>query len=232
MHKTIIKNSSFTPQVKICGLTRVDEAMQCAELGPDAIGLVFFEKSTRNITIEKAKEISLNLPKDISTIGVFVNQPLGYIMERVEKCSLDAVQLHGMEPPDLVNQLMEQDLIVIKCLYVDSRPFLKDVSEYNATAYLVECAKGILPGGNALSWNWARVKDFGINHLFILAGGLKPENIKGAIHKSLPHAVDVSSGVEKAPGRKDITKIKAFIEAVSKSSIVKKNNLRRIFKCR
>ena len=116
MHETIIKNSSHTPQVKICGLTRVDEAIQCAELRADAIGLVFFEKSPRNVTIEQAKEISLSLPENISTIGVFVNKPFGYIMERVEKCSLNAVQLHGMEGPDLVNQLIEKDLIVIKCL--------------------------------------------------------------------------------------------------------------------
>ena len=229
MHETIIKNSSHTPQVKICGLTRVDEAIQCAELGADAIGLVFFEKSPRKVTIDQAKEISLSLPENISTIGVFVNKPFGYIMERVEKCSLNAVQLHGMEGPDLVNQLIEKDLIVIKCLYLDSEPFLKDVSEYNATGYLVECAKGILPGGNALSWDWARAKDFGKKHPFILAGGLILENVSRAIYKSLPDAVDISSGVEKGPGRKDILKIKAFIKAVSKSSIEDKNNFRRIF---
>jgi len=230
MCKTIIKNSSHTPQVKICGLTRVDEAIECAELGADAIGLVFFKKSVRNVTIEQAKEISLRLPKNISSVGVFVNEPLEYIMERVEKCSLNVVQLHGMERPDLVNRLIEQGLIVIKCLYLDSEPFLKDVSNYNATGYLVECAKGTLPGGNALSWNWARAKEFGMKHPFILAGGLTPENITGAIYKSLPDVVDISSGVEKEPGRKDITKIKAFIEAVSKSSIEDKNNLRKIFK--
>jgi len=229
MHATIIKNSSHTPQVKICGLTRVDEAIQCAELGADAIGLVFFEKSPRNVTIKQAKEISLSLPKNILSVGVFVNKPLGYIMERVEKCSLNAVQLHGMEGPVLVNQLIEEDLIVIKCLYLDSEPFLTDVFKYNATGYLVECAKGILPGGNALSWDWARAKEFGIKHPFILAGGLSPENISGAIYKSLPDAVDISSEVESKPGRKDILKIKAFIEAVSKSSIKDKNNLRRIF---
>ncbi|MDA3788812.1 MAG: phosphoribosylanthranilate isomerase [Desulfobacula sp.] len=229
MHEAIIKNSSHTPQVKICGLTRVDEAIQCAELGADAIGLVFFEKSPRNVTLEQAKEISLSLPENISTIGVFVNKPLEYIMERVEKCSLNAVQLHSMEGPDLVNQLIEQGLIVIKCLYLDSEPFLTDVSTYNATGYLVECAKGILPGGNALSWDWARAKAFGIKHPFILAGGLNPENISRAIDASLPDAVDISSGVEKGPGRKDMTKIKAFIKAVSKSLLEDKNNFRRIF---
>ncbi len=228
MHMQIIKNSS--PQVKICGLTRVDEAIKCAELGPDAIGLVFFEKSSRNVTMEQAKEISLHIPKNISLVGVFVNKPLEYIMERVEKCSLNTVQLHGMEKPDLVNMLMEQGLIVIKCLYVDGEPSLKDVFKYNATAYLVECAKGILPGGNALPWNWARAKEFGLKHPFVLAGGLSLENISSAIHKSLPDAVDISSGVENGPGRKDIKKIKAFIEAVSQSSMEEKNKLRRIFK--
>ena len=229
MGKTIIKNPSNTPQVKICGLTRVDEAVKCAELGPDAIGLVFFEKSPRNVTMEQAKKISLSLPKNISTIGVFVDKPFGHIMERVEKCALNGVQLHGMENPDLVRKLIEQDLIVIKCLYLDSRPFLKEASRYNATGYLVECAKGVLPGGNALSWNWSRAEEFGKKHPFILAGGLCPENISSAIDKSRPHAVDISSGVEKEPGRKDITKIKAFIKAVSKSSIEDKNNSRRIF---
>jgi len=229
MYKTITKKLSQTPQVKICGLTRVDEAITCAELGLDAIGLVFYEKSLRNVTLEQARKISLSLPENISTVGVFVNEPLEYIMERAEKCGLNAVQLHGREGPDLVNQLIEQGLVVIKCLYLDSEPFLKDVSAYNATGYLVECAKGILPGGNALSWDWARAKDFGIMHPFILAGGLNPENISRAIDASLPDAVDISSGVEKAPGRKDMTKIKAVIKAVSKSSIEKKNNLRRIF---
>jgi len=179
--------------------------------------------------MEQAKEISLHMPKNISLVGVFVNKPFEYIMERVEKCSLDAVQLHGMEGPDLVTRLIEQGLIVIKCLYVDGEPFLKDVCKYNATAYLIECAKGILPGGNALPWNWGRGKEFGIKHPFILAGGLSPENISRAIYKSLPDAVDISSGVESAPGRKDMTKIKAFIEAVSQSSLEKKNNVRRIF---
>lgn len=229
MCENIRENCFHTPQVKICGLTRVDEAMKCAELGPDAIGLVFFEKSARNVTIKQAKEISSSLPENISRVGVFVNKPLGYIMERVEKCGLNSVQLHGMEGPDLVNQLMEQGLIVIKCLYVDSRPSLEDVSEYNATGYLVECAKGFLPGGNAISWNWERAKDFGAKHPLILAGGLSPKNISKAIDKSLPHAVDISSGVENAPGRKDIKKIKAFIKAVSKSSISKNTNSRRIF---
>jgi phosphoribosylanthranilate isomerase len=230
MDKTIIKKSSPRPQVKICGLTRVDEAIKCAELGPDAIGLVFFEKSPRNLTLEQARKISLSLPENISRVGVFVNKPWGYIMERVEKCRLNAVQLHGMESPDLVNRLMEQNLVVIKCLYVDSQPSIKDVSHYNATGYLVECAKGILPGGNALAWNWERAKEFGTQHPLILAGGLNLKNITGAIKKSLPDAVDISSGVEKAPGKKNIRKIKAFIETVSKASINKKDNLRRIFK--
>ncbi len=224
------KNQLQTPQVKICGLTRVDEAIKCAELGPAAIGFVFFKKSPRNVSILQAKEISINLPDNISRVGVFVNESFEYIMERVEKCQLNAVQLHGLESPDLVDSLIKEDLIVIKCLYVESEPFLKDVSTFNATGYLVECAKGILPGGNALSWNWGKAKNFGETHPFILAGGLNIENVTEATTSSPPDAVDISTGVESKPGRKDITKIKAFIEAVSQSSIQEKNKLRRIFK--
>lgn len=230
MDRTITKKSPHTPQIKICGLTDVDDAIKCAELGTHAIGLVFFEKSPRNVTLEQARKISLSLPETVSTVGVFVNQPLAYIMERVEKCALNAVQLHGMEGPDLVNQLIEQDLVVIKCLYLDSEPSLRAVSSYNATAFLVECARGVQPGGNATPWNWARAKAFGTAHPLILAGGLNLENISRAIRMSRPDAVDISSGVEKERGKKDMTKIKAFIEAVSNASLADKNTLRSIFK--
>lgn len=230
MKEKILNNiKSSLPQIKICGLTRVNEAVSCSELGPDAIGLVFFEKSPRNVSIEQAKEISVNLPDAISKVGVFVNETFDFIMERVDKCFLDVVQLHGNESPDLVTKLKKENLTVIKCLYIESTPSLDTVSKYHASGYLVECAKGVLPGGNALSWNFQKAKDFGDTYPLILAGGLSPSNVTSAIESSLPDAVDVSSGVENEPGRKDISKIKAFIEAVSKASMEDKNNLRRIF---
>jgi phosphoribosylanthranilate isomerase len=104
---------------------------------------------------------------------------------------------------------------------------MENASEYNASAFLVECGQGVLPGGNALEWNWGTAKEFGEKHPLILAGGLTADNVSDAITASTPDAVDVSSGVEFKPGRKDIKKVKAFMNAVFKCRIEK--TTRRIF---
>lgn len=220
------------PQIKICGLTRADEAKQCTELGADAIGLVFFKKSPRNLNRDQAQEIVKSLPDHVSKVGVFVNETFDFIMEHVNSCGLSAIQLHGKEAPDLVNRLTDTHLTVIKCLYMENEPFLTAADSYNASAYLVECKKGLLPGGNALSWNWGKAKTFGKSHPFILAGGLTPESVRMAISEASPDAVDISSGVEKSPGRKDMSKVKSFIEQVFQSSLEDSTDrrlLRRIF---
>ena len=215
------------PQIKICGLTSTDEALKCASAGANAIGLVFFKKSPRYIKPEKAKVICASLGDEVTTVGVFVNEPFNSIMDIVSTSNLRAVQLHGNEPPKFVRQLTDQGLIVIKGLYMESQPSITQVSTYNASAYLVECAQGILPGGNAMTWNWEDAAGFAENHPMVLAGGLSPENVASAINKSIPDAVDVSSGVERAPGKKDIHKVKQFIKAVREYTPSRK--LRRIF---
>jgi phosphoribosylanthranilate isomerase len=215
------------PQIKICGLTSTDEAIKCASAGADAIGLVFFKKSPRYIKPEKAKIICASLPEEITTVGVFVNEPFNSIMDIVTTSNLGAVQLHGNEPPKFVRDLADQGLIVIKGLYMESQPSIAQVATYSASAYLVECATGILPGGNAMTWNWDDASGFGENYPMVLAGGLSPENVASAINRALPDAVDVSSGVERAPGKKDIHKVKQFIKAVRGCTL--KRELRRIF---
>ena len=217
-------NNKFIPQVKICGLTRIEHAVQCAALGPDAIGFVFYPKSPRHVTDDQARKISLALPERIKTVGVFVDQTFSNIMHRVEFCRLSTVQLHGRESPELVHRLCKNDLQVIKVLFVDGNPSLKDASDYPASAFLVECGRGVLPGGNALQWNWGQAKSFGEKHPLIIAGGLTPENVVHAIHVSSPHAVDVSSGVESSPGQKDIDKIAVFLDAVFKCGLKKSEN--------
>ncbi len=216
-----------SPQIKICGLTRPDEAVKCALLGADAIGMVFFKNSPRYITPLKAKAVCKALPEGITAVGVFVNEPFESLMDIVSTCNLAAVQLHGNEPPKFVTSLMDQGLIVIKALYMESKPSVDQVASYNASAYLVECEKGILPGGNAISWNWQDARDFGEKHPLILAGGLTPDNVHTAIADSCPDAVDISSGVESAPGKKDIYKVKKFIKAVH--GCKPDRELRRIF---
>ncbi|MFH2061013.1 MAG: phosphoribosylanthranilate isomerase [Pseudomonadota bacterium] len=203
------------PWIKICGLTQVENAIECAKLEPDAIGLVFFEKSPRNISIEQAGHICSALPEAIQTIGVFVDESYDDIMAKVDSCDLKGVQLHGNEPPELIDRLLENKLIVIKALFAAKPPFLKQNALYtNASFLLVEYGKGVLPGGNAESWNYEISLQLKTTTPIILAGGLTPNNVKHAITSARPAGVDISSGVEKSPGIKDLGKVKAFIKAV------------------
>ncbi len=215
-------NSTNIVQIKICGLTNADEALGCAALGADAIGLVFYPKSPRNLTESQAKDIVSVLPNQVKTVGVFVNETFSAIMRKVEYCGLNAVQLHGRESPELVRQLRDEKLIVIKGLYTERRPFLKEASDYKASAFLTECGKGILPGGNAMAWNWSEAKSFGEDYPLILAGGLSADNVSQAIAAGQPDAVDISSGAESSPGRKDLDKTRAFIHAVSQCRLDRK----------
>ena len=216
-------NQNLThPQIKVCGLTDVKEAVETASLGANAIGLVFFDKSPRNLSLHQAKEISSALPKKIVTTGVFVNESFAEIMRIAEYCRLKAVQLHGREAPVVVERLAKEGLQVIKALFVEKKPSIYEIDNYKASAYLVECGKGALPGGNALTWNWEKALDLSKKYPLILAGGLTPENIAAAIEAGMPDAVDVSSGVEASPGRKDLVRVKLFIEAVLRCKVIKK----------
>jgi phosphoribosylanthranilate isomerase len=215
------------PQIKICGLTNTEEAVKTAAAGADAIGLVFFKNSPRYVKPERAKAICAALSDDVTTVGIFVNEPFNSIMDIVSTSNLGAVQLHGNEPPKFVRQLMDQGLIVIKGLYMEGQPSIAQVSTYSASAYLVECTRGELPGGNAMTWDWQDAAAFGENNPMVLAGGLSPENVASAISKSMPDAVDVSSGVERSPGKKDIHKVMQFIKAVRECT--PSRELRRIF---
>ena len=215
------------PQVKICGLTDIRQAVACAELGAEAIGCVFYPKSPRHITEQRAREIVAALPPRMKVVGVFVNDSFEDIMRIVNGSRLNSVQLHGRESPDLVCRLRKEDLTVIKALYSDGEPSMKEAANYDASAFLVECSEGVLPGGNAKVWNWGKAKEFGDTFPFILAGGLSPENVTDAVNASIPDAVDVSSGVESAPGQKDPAKVKSFFEAVKKVTVARQ--LRKIY---
>ncbi|BBO92153.1 phosphoribosylanthranilate isomerase [Desulfosarcina ovata] len=204
------------PQVKICGLTRPDEAARCAALGADAIGLVFFPKSPRNVSVEQARAVVAALPDRVAAVGVFVDADFGFIMSRVEGCGLSMAQLHGRETPALVDRLTIEGVGVIKGLFIDGQPGLDAADGFAAHGFLVECAKGPLPGGNAMAWDWGAARDFGQHHPLVLAGGLTPENVAAAIAAARPAAIDVSSGVEATPGRKDADKVARLLQAVNK----------------
>jgi phosphoribosylanthranilate isomerase len=205
----------YKPQVKICGLTSPQTAAACAKLGADAIGCVFFPKSPRHLTERQAREICGALPPEVKKVGVFVNQTYADIMRKVDRCGLTAVQLHGREAPELVEKLLHEPIAVIKALFASGTPSLADAQNYRPSAFLAECGTGVLPGGNALTWDWQLARKVSDTGPVILAGGLSPDNVAQAIAAGRPAAVDVSSGVEKAPGIKDLIKVKLFIANVS-----------------
>ena len=200
------------PFIKICGLTDPDTAFACVRAGADAIGLVFFEKSPRNVSKNMAARITAALPDRILTCGVFVNESFESIMDKKEACSLKAVQLHGNESPDLVSALAQEGLVVIKALFAAKEPGLEAADQYpDASCFLIEYGKGILPGGNAETWNYETATVLKTQTPVILAGGLSPENIGTALTQVHPWGIDVSSGVEQQPGVKDIERVRAFI---------------------
>lgn len=218
---------SYSPQVKICGLTRVDEALACAALGAHAIGFIFYPKSPRVVTVGQARAISLELPSSVCRVGVFVDETFDTIMQVVRTTRLQAVQLHGLESPALVEKLSDQGLTVIKALFSHREPFFTTAAHYPAAAFLVEYGAGPLPGGNARTWDFSLLKNFGKEAPLVLAGGLAIDNVEQAINQCQPDAVDISSGVEFKPGKKDLTKVKEFIMVTQKSRIAIPN--RRIF---
>jgi len=221
------ENFTTVPQVKVCGLTSVDQALGVADLGVHAIGCVFFPKSPRHLTRGKAKAICRALPPSIRRVGVFVNETFSGIMAIADACGLDAVQLHGQEPPDVIPRLRQEGLLVVKALFVGRAPGISDVGAYHPSGFLVECGAGKLPGGNAETWDWARARPLVDHYPLILAGGLTPDNVTQAIARGQPDAVDLSSGVEASPGSKDLTRVAALMAAVRRCRMERK--VRKIF---
>ncbi len=207
------------PQVKICGLTTPAQAQQCAILGADAIGLVFYAKSPRNLSTRQAGKICRGLPPGVAAVGVFVDMPVEKIVSITSANGIRTVQLHGRETPSQVARLSRAGLKVIKALFTNRQPDIAQARRYeSAVAFLVECGQGKLPGGNALTWDWKLPGKLFQRQPVILAGGLDPENIDTALRTGRPDAVDVSSGVELAPGQKDLRKVEAFLSAVKGAS--------------
>ena len=223
--------SRVSPQIKICGLRDPETAAETAAMGADAIGCVFFEKSSRNVTPDQALAICNAVPSDTRVIGVFVDVDYDGVMKIVDHCGLSGVQLHGRETPETVTRYRQQGLIVLKGLFTTRPPFTTEADAYDPTAFLVEAGRGKLPGGNAETWQWEGVRGFSDLHPLVLAGGLDPDIVGEAIMAANPDAVDVSSGVEIRPGVKSLEKISRFIAAVRGSGKADGDNrpLRKVF---
>jgi len=204
------------PLVKICGLTDPDNAAQCAQAGADIIGLVFFPRSPRHVSQAQAKAVVKALPSHVPAWGVFVNETLKTILAAAAACGLKGVQLHGQEPPELISDLKAHHLTVTKAVFASRSPGMNTISLYSQSDYmLVECGLGTLPGGNAKTWDYGLARKTARKHPVFLAGGLSCENIEQAVTAVAPAGVDLSSGVESAPGVKDIVKVKELIRRVT-----------------
>lgn len=202
-------------RIKICGITRIEDALAAARLGADAIGLVFWPQSARSITPAKAREIVAALPPFISTVGVYVDPETEWVEETASVAGLNLLQFHGDESPEFCSQF---SLPYIKAVRVRAGV---DLLQY-ATRY--SSARGLLldtyvegtPGGTGDAFNWSLIPQR-LPLPLILSGGLHPDNVTTAIKQVQPWAVDVSSGVEAAKGIKDAEKIAAFMQGVRNS---------------
>jgi len=199
-------------RIKICGITSVEDALAAAQLGADAIGLVFYPPSPRYVEVEQAAEIAAALPPFVTTVGLFVNADEQTISEVVSRVRIDLIQFHGNECKDYCGLHQRPYLKAVRMS--DEVDLDKQMTDYaQARALLLDTYKAGVPGGTGEQFNWDRVPAH-LADKIILAGGLTPENVKDAIAQVHPYAVDVSGGVESAPGKKDKEKMARLIEAV------------------
>ena len=203
-------------RIKICGITRAEDAAAAAKNGADAIGLVFYPPSPRNIEAEQARAISLSLPPFVAAVGLFVNPTRAEVERVLRTCPLALLQFHGDEDPAFCADF---GLPYIKAARV--RPgfdLIQYLSSYRAArGWLLDAYDDRLQGGTGASFDWSLIpRD--LARPVILSGGLTPENVGAAVKQVRPWAVDVSSGVEAAKGIKDAAKIAAFITGVENES--------------
>jgi phosphoribosylanthranilate isomerase len=198
-------------RVKICGVTNVADGLAAAEAGADMIGLNFYEKSPRYLTVAQAVEISRALPPFVMRVGVFVNPEEALVTRAIGECNLSLLQFHGDETSEFCTQF---SLMSIKALRVRDAESLKALANFQTDAFLLDAHSKSGLGGTGEQFNWdqaVEAQKFG--KPIFLAGGLTPENVAEAVRKVRPFAVDVSSGVEISPGKKNHAKMKAFIAA-------------------
>jgi phosphoribosylanthranilate isomerase len=201
-------------RIKICGITSIEDAMVAVEAGADALGFVFYEKSPRYINPVRAAEIILRLPPFIQTVGLFVNEDAEKINWTADYCGLDLVQLHGDESPE---DCLEVNRRVIKAFRVQNIVSIEPLNKFQVSGYLLDAWCPDCYGGTGRTFNWELAEAARKFGPIILAGGLSPDNIAEAIASVNPYGVDVSSGVESAPGKKDAALIKKFIRIVKGS---------------
>ena len=199
-------------EIKICGITNMEDAVMAFAYGADALGFIFYEKSPRYVSPETAMRIIRNLPDDISKVGVFVNHDINAVREIYEFCGLDMIQLHGDESPAYCREFSQS--ILIKAISPRNEEDLGIVKRYGVKAVIIDARESGLYGGTGKKSNWELAAKLKEMHLLVLSGGLNAGNILEGIRTVSPQAVDVNSGVELSPGKKDPKQVQSMIETV------------------
>jgi len=199
-------------EIKICGITNIEDASFAAECGVDALGFNFYSKSPRYVTPESAKGIIERIPDGITKVGVFVNHDALEVKKTVEFCGLDLVQLHGDESSEYCCQF--PSALLIKAFSPRGKGDLRELCSYPVRAILVDAYDPLRYGGTGKRSDWRIAVKVKETHLLIIAGGLNTVNIREAIEIVSPHAVDINSGAESSPGRKDPEKVRKIVEIV------------------
>lgn len=205
----------MTVKIKICGITNEEDAHKAVELGVDALGFVFYDKSPRSVEPSVAKRIIQSLPPFVLSVGVFVNQPEETVRRTFDSCGLALAQIHGDETAEYCESLGRPVLRAIRLK--DRRNFLA-LAEYKGRmgvrGFVVDAFHQEKYGGTGQTTDWTMAAEAANAAPILLAGGLTPQNVQEAIRQVRPYGVDVSSGVEASPGKKDHQKLREFIQAV------------------
>jgi phosphoribosylanthranilate isomerase len=199
------------PKVKICGITNYQDAMAAMEMGADLLGFNFYRESPRYVRPETAAEIITKLPAFIDVAGVFVNSPLEEIREIAAQCQLDWIQLHGDENAEFCRWLAYDSVKTMKALRVRNTDDLQQVDDFFTDAVLLDAYDPTKYGGTGLTFDWNIVGHIG--RRIFLAGGVNPDNAAAAVELGV-YGIDVCSGVEAEPGRKDHKKMRALFDNI------------------
>jgi len=209
----ITSTASVRTRIKVCGITRLEDALAASQLGVDAVGFVFYPKSPRYIEPAKAAAIIRQLPPFVSAVGLFVNPTQEFIAEVLQSVPLGVIQLHGDETPAFCKAQRRR---VLKAIAVSGPEDLQRARRYDCPLLLDARAPAGVYGGTGSAFDWSLLKGFEHPYPLTLAGGLNIGNVEAALAVRQWFALDVSSGVEIAPGIKDAEKMRLFIETVNK----------------
>lgn len=199
----------MTVKVKICGLTNLEDVLDAIELGADYLGFNFYPQSPRHVTLEKCKEMFLEVPYEIGKVGVFVNADPQFVIDAATELNLDLLQFHGDETPEYCLQFARS---YMKAFRPKNIADLSSVPNYAPDYILIDAFVENAYGGTGIISNWDISREAKKHGPVFLSGGLKPDNVEIAVHTVRPYAVDVASGVESTPGKKDYHKLEEFIK--------------------